>query len=195
MNPGGPYLSGFHWRDTDSRVKGPGRSWRSTTRPRRWWCCSTCPPWRTPAWRRCLWVRSTFSHIMITRETEADTLHRVLILEVWDLLLFYWDQKLSPTRVHTAWLLKASDHCGVHTTWLSGVAFSLCCVHITRWIDDRRFHQAATFPEATSRTWFYRVRHVPGTTLLLNNQIWRTSFVKFRLIISVCSLYISVIHL
>lgn len=64
MNAGGLYLSGFHWRDTDSRVKGPETSWRSTTRPRRWSCCSTSPPWRTPAWRRCLWVTSTFNHII-----------------------------------------------------------------------------------------------------------------------------------
>ncbi len=55
------------------------------------------------------------------------------------------------------------------------------------------------------RTWFYQVRHVPGSTslLTLNNIVINQSdlknkfiiFVKFRLTISVCGLYISVIHL
>ncbi len=56
------------------------------------------------------------------------------------------------------------------------------------------------------RTWFYQVRHVPGSTslLTLEQTLWLTNqnlknqfivFVKFRLTISVWCLYISVIHL
>ncbi len=45
-------------------------------------------------------------------------------------------------RVHTAWFSKSSYHHCFNTARLSGVAFSRCCVHIARWIGDRRLHTA-----------------------------------------------------
>lgn len=47
------------------------------------------------------------------------------------------------SRVHTVWFSKSSDHRCFHSARLSGVAFSCCCVHIARWIGDRRLHTAA----------------------------------------------------
>ncbi len=71
------------------------------------------------------------------------------------------------------------------------------CIYFCRSITIYLCHimQNLIWPSATC-SWV-NVFVYPGTTLLLSNQIWTSVsfFVKFRLIISVCFLCISVIHL
>lgn len=50
------YLCDSRWADRSSMAGGPGRSGRSTTAPRPWWCCRRCWPGRTRAWRKPLHV-------------------------------------------------------------------------------------------------------------------------------------------
>lgn len=50
------YLCDSRWADRSSMAGGPGRSGRSTTAPRPWWCCRRCWPGRTRSWRKPLHV-------------------------------------------------------------------------------------------------------------------------------------------
>ncbi len=60
-------------------------------------------------------------------------------------------------RTYTARFSKSSDNCCFHTARLSWVALSCCCVHIARWIGNRRLS-----PAHTLRFWprFGRLRQI-----------------------------------
>ncbi len=71
--------------------------------------------------------------------------------------IFFQHFSIMPIS-HGTIFSKSSDHRCFHTAWLSGVAFSRCCVHTARWISDRRLHTARLCGIAFSRCCVHTAR-------------------------------------